>query len=63
MANFWAMELTREAQRYEREYSREYKTERGLWQNQHSGSAELSNIREQQLYDAIAEYKQSNEWN
>ena len=61
--SFWGKEIRRETQRYERETNREYKTERGLWLYQDNGSREIDNVRESDIYEAIAEYERSNDWN
>lgn len=59
----WREEIARETLRYNRSVNREYKTERGLWNNQHSGSKEISHVRETALREAIAEYERMNDWN
>ena len=61
--NTWSMDMRTERARHERNANRAYKTERGLWLNQHSGSQEIDYVRETQLFESIAEYKRSNDWN
>lgn len=59
---FWNEELTRDALRYRRNVNKEYKTERGLWANQSSGSLECLSTTTDKLTEAIDEYKRSNDW-
>lgn len=61
--NTWSMDLRRERSRNERNANRVYKTDDGMWRNQHGGSYEAQYVRENQLSEAIAEYERMNEWN
>ena len=59
----WQADLNREARLYNKKYSKVYKTERGLWSNQSSGSLECLSTTQDKLTEAINEYNRSNDWN
>ena len=58
----YGYELRRERSRDERNANRQYLTEAGLWRNQHSGSYEPLETTEERIFEAIAEYERSNDW-